>query len=160
MGERVTLQARWPLAELEQKLRERLAISQDLADVRVEGSDLVFEFWVAPTPRPRSGRTPQKAKKQVQKQKDSPVGARKRRKSNRNRMRTRGWELVGKITNSNGQTAVIYKPLVDALSIPGLSPEQQRDAVERVLKSNGNKPKDASIDYYLNNTLEYLARSH
>lgn len=71
-------------------------------------------------------------------------------------MKTRGWEVVGKMTNSRGLTAVIYKPFVEALKAGDLTPAEQRTVVARILRSNGNHPEDASVDYFLNNTLEYL----
>jgi hypothetical protein len=71
-------------------------------------------------------------------------------------MKTRGWDVVGRMTNSKGQQCTIYKPFVDALRAPGLSYETQKAAVEKILKSNRNKPSETSIQYFLENTLEYL----
>lgn len=74
----------------------------------------------------------------------------------RNRMRTRGWEVVARITNSKGQNCAIYKPFVNALQKPNLPAEEQKKLVEGILRSNRNKPSEASIQYFLENTLEYL----
>lgn len=85
--------------------------------------------------------------------------ARKRRaRRRRNRMKTRGWDVVARITNFKGQYCAIYKPFVEALQDPNLTIEQQRKAVETVLKSNRNRPAAVSIQYFLDNTLEYLQK--
>jgi hypothetical protein len=82
---------------------------------------------------------------------------RKRRpRKKRNRMKTRGWAVVGRITNSKGQQCSIYKPFVDALQRKQMSIEEQRKTVENILKSNRNRPTEDSINYFLENTLEYL----
>jgi len=63
------------------------------------------------------------------------------------------------MTNSRGQHRTIYKPFVDALRESNLSYEAQKAAVEKILKSNKNRPSETSIQYFLENTLEYL-KSH
>ena len=73
-------------------------------------------------------------------------------------MRTRGWQVAAKIVNSQGQTAVVYKPFVQALFRKQLTPAQQRALVADILRSNGNDPTKSSIEYFLTNTLEYLAQ--
>jgi hypothetical protein len=80
--------------------------------------------------------------------------SRKRRK--RHRMKTRGWEVVGMIKNSYGQSARVYRPFVDALSQKGLTMAQKRSTVAKILRSNGNRPTDSSVEYYLMNTIEFL----
>jgi hypothetical protein len=72
-------------------------------------------------------------------------------------MKTRGWNVVTKTTNSHGQTVTIYEPFVKALR--GMSgPRRAKEkAVSEILKANGNKPGPESVKYYLENTLEYLA---
>ncbi len=82
-------------------------------------------------------------------------GMRRARKK-RHRMKTRGWEIVGTIKNSYGQTARIYRPFVNALSEKGLTAAQKRSAVAKVLRANGNRPTDSSVEYYLMNTIEFL----
>jgi len=64
--------------------------------------------------------------------------------------------VAGRITNSKGQKCTIYKPFVDALQDTKLTVEEQKKLVERILRSNRNKPSEASIQYFLENTLEYL----
>ena len=71
-------------------------------------------------------------------------------------MKTRGWAVVGRITNSKGQKCSIYKPFVDALQSQKLTIEEQKKKVESILKANRNKPSEESIQYFLENTLEYL----
>jgi hypothetical protein len=71
-------------------------------------------------------------------------------------MKTRGWQIVARITNSKGQKCTIYKPFVDALQDPKLAIEEQKKLVEKILRSNRNRPSEASIQYFLENTLEYL----
>ena len=78
------------------------------------------------------------------------------RRTKRRRMKTRGWEVVEKIQNSYGQSARVYRPFVDALSAKGLTTAEKRSAVAKVLRSNGNRPTDSSIEYYMMNTLEFL----
>lgn len=73
-------------------------------------------------------------------------------------MKTRGWEVVARITNSKGQYCAIYKPFVEALQDQKLTIDEQRKLVETVLKTNRNRPAEASIEYFLDNTLEYLRK--
>ncbi len=76
----------------------------------------------------------------------------------RNRMKTRGWQVVAKIVNSKGQTAVVYKPFVEALFGKQLTPAQQRAVVSEILRSNGNDPTEASVEYFLTSTIDYLTQ--
>jgi hypothetical protein len=71
-------------------------------------------------------------------------------------MKTRGWNVAARITNSKGQKCTIYKPFVDALQNSNSSQDEQRKKVEEILRANRNKPSDESISYFLENTLEYL----
>jgi len=73
-------------------------------------------------------------------------------------MKTRGWNVVTKTTNSKGQTVTIYEPFVIALRGQKLTRTEQRKRVVDVLRQNGNRPGPVSIDYYLSNTLEYLQK--
>jgi hypothetical protein len=70
-------------------------------------------------------------------------------------MKTRGWAVVGRITNTKGQKCTIYEPFVNALKI-AIPETEQKLAVAKILKSNGNRPSEPSIRYFLENTLEYL----
>jgi len=80
---------------------------------------------------------------------------RRRARHRRNRMKTRGWDIVGRMVNRRGQACTVYKPFVDALN-HSLSTEEQKATVARILRSNGNRPSHASVNYFLENTLEYL----
>ena len=87
-------------------------------------------------------------------------GLRRQRKLKRNRMKTRGWQVVGKIVNSKGQTAVVYKPFVDAIFAKNLTPAQERNVVAQILRSNSNDPTDSSVEYFLMNTKEYIQQAN
>lgn len=80
----------------------------------------------------------------------------RRRRGKRNRIKTRGWNVIAKITNSKGLKANIYEPFVKALEGKELSKTEQRKIVKDIIISNGNDPKSESVDYMLENTLEYL----
>jgi len=144
MGEIITL-VKVPLLEIEDWLRSRYKLPEILRDIKVESDSLSFYFIekennkndvvilesVSPSPKRRSHKR-------------------------RNRMKTRGWGIVTKITNKNGQKCTIYKPFVDALKQPGLTSDEQKKRVEEILRSNKNKPSEESIRYFLDNTLEYI----
>jgi hypothetical protein len=85
-----------------------------------------------------------------------PNAGRRSPRKKRHRMKTRGWEIVGTIKNSYGQTARVYRPFLDALSEKRLTVAQKRAVVAKVLRANGNRPTDSSIEYYLMNTMEFL----
>jgi len=74
-------------------------------------------------------------------------------------MKTRGWEIIDRMTNSKGQKCAIYKPFVDVLQNPSLSREGQREVVKKILRKNRNRPSETSIQYFLENTLEYLEKT-
>jgi hypothetical protein len=73
-------------------------------------------------------------------------------------MKTKGWDVAGRMTNSKGQQCTIYKPFVDALSEAELTTEERKRLVEKILRSNRNRPFEGSIQYFLENTLEYLQK--
>ena len=146
MPEEVSTIVKIPVKELEESLRAKHALPRLLSEVRVDGDNLVFYFSGELEPLtttelafPLTG-----------------MSRRRRARRKRNRMRTRGWGVAGRMTNSKGQKCTIYKPFVDALREPDLSYEAQKAAVEKILKSNKNKPSETSIQYFLDNTLEYL----
>jgi hypothetical protein len=84
----------------------------------------------------------------------------RRARRRRNRMRTRGWSVVGQVTNKYGQTANVYQPLVDALKDITLTSAEQKSLVAKILRSNGNNPSPESVAYFLEKTLQYLKESH
>jgi hypothetical protein len=135
-----------PISQIEEWLRSKHDLPEKLEDFKVEGETLVLSFKDDPSIGAESNITPSIFA-------SSP---RRRNHKKRNRMKTRGWAIVARITNSKNQKCTIYKPFVDALQGKQLSSEEQRKAVEGILRSNRNKPSEESIQYYLENTLEYL----
>jgi hypothetical protein len=146
MPEEVLTIVRIPIVEIEESLRTKHLLPKILKDVHIDGDSLVFYFG---DDQGSLGETASV----------SPAnGIRRRRRTHRkrNRMKTRGWDIVARITNSKGQKCAIYKPFVDALRDSKLSSEEQRAVIERILKSNRNRPTEVSVQYFLENTLEYL----
>lgn len=134
-----------PINEIEEWLRTKYDLPSLLTDFQIGENNLVLSF--------REDETPDK---EVDQQVAARQSRRRRAHRKRNRMKTRGWEVVGRITNSKGQKCTIYKPFVDVLQESNLPKEEQKKIVERILKSNRNRPSDTSIQYFLENTLEYL----
>jgi len=145
--EELVMQVKWPISDLEALARKKFGITHRLTDFRVEGDAVVLYF--AEVSGPAEG-----AAKAAPKESSS---ARRRRKTKRNRMRTRGWAVVAHIQNSKGQRCAVYKPFVDALGDPKLNSKERRAKVREILKSNGNEPSQGSVEYYMSNTMEYLA---
>jgi hypothetical protein len=146
MPEEVLTLVRIPIIEIEKWIKSKHNLPKVLTDFRIDGDALVLYFSEEPI---------------FDKQVVSPASKKsklRRRRSyrKRNRMKTRGWQVVGRITNSRGQKCTIYKPFVDALENSKLTPEEQKKLVEKILRSNRNRPSEASIQYFLENTLEYL----
>ena len=167
MPEEIVTLVRMSISELVEELRKRHRIQDPLGDVRLEEDSLTF-YFLKPTksvvgPRTdaigRQGSTVTAEVSQIALDRDAPVvkGKRRRRaRKKRNRMRTRGWPIVSKMKNIKGQTVVIYKPFVEALGSLNLSRTEMKGVVAKILRENGNRPSEASIDYFLENTLEYL----
>lgn len=80
------------------------------------------------------------------------------RRRKRNRIKTRGWKVLERITNSQGLLAKVYEPFVTAFKNDKLTRAEQRALVREIMVRNGNSPTEESVDYYLDNTLEYLSR--
>lgn len=144
-GEVLTL-VKLRISEIEDLVRSKHNLPEVLTDVQVEGDSLVLYF--------REKNNIESTKRSIKIQK---VKTRKRRRTRRkrNRMKTRGWEVVARIRNSKGQRCAIYEPFVEALKHP-LPRADQKLIVAKILKSNGNRPSESSIEYFLENTLEYL----
>jgi len=148
MPEEVTTLVRIPLSEIESSVRAKHLLPKILKDVRLEEDALVLCFSDEP-----------KFLKEEESPLSSNIGRRRRRaQRRRNRMKTRGWEAVARITNSKEQKCTIYKPFVDALNEPKLTTEEQKRLVEKILRSNRNRPSEGSIQYFLENTREYLQK--
>jgi hypothetical protein len=136
-----------PLADIEEEIRRKYSVRTALSDVAIEQDALVFTF---------DG-------KQDAGTVDTPVERvpvrRRRKRRVRNRMKTRGWDIVAKFINSHGQSCTIYRPFYAALSAQKLKRKEAYSTVRDILVSNGNSPKPSSIEYFLNNTLEYLTKT-
>ena len=139
-------------------LRQRHKITETFSEVRLEDEYLAF-YFVHPSSQSNSGQSASAGQREVPSVVRSDAPRQRRARKRRNRMRTRGWAIVAKMENAKGQTAVVYKPFVDALSKAGLSKREQRTVVKEILRANGNKPSDATIEYFLTNTLEYMKRA-
>ncbi len=80
----------------------------------------------------------------------------RRRRRRRNRVKTRGWPIAARITNSKGLVANVYEPLVKALDGREVTRAEQKKVVRQLMVENGNDPSPESVEYFLDNTLEYL----
>jgi len=147
MGEQVLTVVKIPISEIEEWIRARHVLPSVLADFRIEEDKLVLYFSQEDTPR---------TDLDLQSSKLSTRRRRAHRK--RNRMKTRGWDVVARITNSKGQECSIYKPFIEALQNQNLTLEEQKKTVEGILRSNRNRPSESSVRYFLENTLEYLKK--
>jgi hypothetical protein len=148
LGEEVLTLVKIPLSQIEQSIRLKHSLPDALVDVRLEADSLVLYFAEKPRAETAAAYAQDSSVISVRRKK-------RRARRKRNRMRTRGWEIMCSMVNSKGQTCTIYKPFVEALRQP-MSPADQKLTVARILKSNGNRPSETSITYFLENTLEYL----
>ena len=147
MTEQIVTTVKIPITEIEKWLRTKHVLPSILTDFRIEEHNLVLYF---------SEEDPSQSKFEQKQQLPKTQTKRRIAHRKRNRMRTRGWATVARITNFKGQRCAIYKPFVDALQAPSLTFEEQKKKVEAILRSNRNKPSESSIEYFLENTLEYL----
>jgi len=143
-GKVITL-VKIPISEIEEWIKTKHSLPSVLTDFHIEEKDLVLYFREEELPGDTEYSQPNRN-----------LNGKRRAHRKRNRMRTRGWETVARITNSKGQHCTIYKPFVDTLQNLELTVDEQRKIVEKILRSNRNKPSEGSIQYYLENTLEYL----
>lgn len=144
MTEEMQIILKKPLTEIENELKKKYRIAAKCLDVRIENESLVFTFEFDDT----FNRVTFDDKKTMKQRTKS--------KPKRNRMKTRGWRVVAKFRNSLGQIVNIYEPFVEALRNKEVSRSEQERIVKKILESNGNSPSKTSIEYFLNNTLEYL----
>ncbi|MCW3999906.1 MAG: hypothetical protein NWE93_06680 [Candidatus Bathyarchaeota archaeon] len=148
MPEEVLTIVKIPLSEIEENIRNKHTLPSKLVEARIDGENLILSFSEEPTSQ--EFEVEQSSVKKIFSQKM------RRSRKKRNRMKTRGWIVVARFTNSKGQQCSIYKPFVDALNDRQLNADEQRKKVETILRANRNKPSDESIRYFLDNTLEYL----
>lgn len=147
MTEQVMTIVRIPITEVEDWIRTRHALPKTLSDFRIEEATLVLYFSDDEISPKETGEGTQKGSNH-----------KRRAHRKRNRMKTRGWQVVGRIVNSKDQKCSIYKPFVDALRDPRLTIEERKKMVENILRSNRNRPSEESVRYFLENTLEYLKK--
>lgn len=147
MPEEVLTLVKIPIAEVEEWIRAKHVLPKILTDFRIEENTLFLYFAEETVSEKQEGSASSQGI----------VRKRRRARRKRNRMKTRGWEIIARITNSKGQKCAIYKPFVDALFGSKLTVEEQKAVVKKILRSNRNKPSKVSIQYFLENTLEYLA---
>jgi len=145
MVEEVLTLVKVPISEIEQWMRTKHVLPEVLTDFRIEENNLILYFSDEHATQRESN--PQLLQTSIRK---------RRAHRKRNRMKTRGWEVVARMTNSKGQECAIYKPFVEALQDRTLNSEEQRKLVEKILRSNRNRPSETSIQYFLENTIEYL----
>ena len=154
------------LSDVAAEIASAHGITQALMSVSVEEEVLVLRFGASTGSASDAGqgataellRSPLPAATPTTETPAVRLHARRRRAGKRNRMRTRGWPIVAKIQNSHGQTVAIYEPFVKSLR--GLSgPRRGKEkVVAEILKANGNRPGSDSVKYFLENTLEFLAK--
>src|SRR5207249_1750475 len=114
---------RVPIDALAEEVRSRHALTEELFDARLEGDSLLLYFrkplpvaaarsaTLPPIALELSREAPSAIYRSQKKEGKTATGIRRRRKPvKRNRMKTRGWQVVAKITNSKKQTAVVYQP--------------------------------------------------
>lgn len=149
MDEEIVTYVRIPINEIERMVRSKHTLPSKMIDVRLEADHLLLYFADKEDPIISSA-SPLPSTTIVSKRR------KRRAKRRRNRMKTRGWDAIARIVNRKGQACTIYKPFVEALSQP-MSVEDQKTVVTKILRANGNRPSEASIHYFLENTLEYLS---
>jgi len=147
MVEQVITLVKIPIKEIEEWIRTKHVLPLVLSEFRLEENNLVLYFHEE-----------ELLEKELSTRFPNTHARRRRARKKRNRMKTRGWEVVARITNSRGQKCAIYKPFVDALQDTKLSIEDQKKLVKRILRANRNRPSEASVRYFHENTLEYLKK--
>lgn len=163
---RVETVVRIKLSDVATEISKVHGIAEPLTSVSVEGESLVLRFGdLSDTPHSLAEgftaellRSPDSVAATPTEAQLVHLRARRRRASKRNRMRTRGWNIVTKIQNSHGQTVAIYEPFVRALRGMTGPRKAKEKAVAEILKANGNRPGPGSVKYFLENTLEFLAK--
>jgi len=150
---------RRPLALLEDEIRKAHGISAPLADVSVDDAFLTFVFSGSKVDVKTQGilREAGGNADLVQRERASNPARQRRRRRKRNRVRTAGWEIMAKITNSKGLRCNIYRPFYEALKGGEIGKREAALRVLEIMKKNRNpNPSSASVEYFLANTLEYI----
>ena len=147
--------------EIARELAKRNSVDASFVEARLEGDTL--SIYLKPHDRGAPARLAEEAIASTQSSPGATVEFLKAPRAPsdmrlRNRMKTRGWNVVGKITNKYGMKSNVYHPFVEALRDVNISRAEQRSIVAKILRSNGNNPAPLSVEYFLDNTLEYLAQ--
>jgi hypothetical protein len=152
LGTQVLTLVKIPISEIEEWIRKKYVLPPTLVEFKIEDNNLLLQFSQSENSQevPKTEQSIQVARVSI------PQSQRKRAHRKRNRMKTRGWAVLARITNSKGQKCTIYEPFAKALQDTSLSREEQRNKVEEILRANRNKPYEESIQYFLENTLDYL----
>lgn len=146
------------ISDLEQEIRRKHDLKSKLLEVSIEKDAVIFTFAKG-GPEPFDASPPAFSGKASEPLRAGIGGGRRRRKRRvRNRVKTKGWDVLAKMVNTRGQTCTIYRPVFDALAGKKLSRKDAYAAVKAVLVSNGNDPNPSSVEYFLENTNEYIAR--
>lgn len=155
--EQVRIVVSKPLGDLEAELRRRYKLKQPLVGVSIDRESVVFTFGEVGGRTSFDEGTADPAFSSGRLAAYRPRRRRKRRV--RNRTKTRGWDVVAKIRNQRGQTCTIYRPFLDALADEQLTRREAYAQVRKIITANGNDPNPSTVDYFLENTLEYLHRT-
>jgi len=143
---------RKPLAEVEKDLRKRYELGRNgFLSAYIQDGGLVMVFGATTGPEALQTSQPIPVPPGTK-----PGTPRRRRKAKRNRTKTRGWKPIATITNAVGQRVRVYDVFVNALKGKELSRTEQKKLVEGILRSNRNHPAPDQVEYFLDNTLEYL----
>ena len=112
MAEEILTFVKIPISEVVEWIRTKHILPSVLTEFRLEESKLVLIFKEDDREEAFSSKI------------SKPTRKRRRTRRKRNRMKTRGWEVVARITNSNGQKCSIYKPFVDALQNKNITEDE------------------------------------
>lgn len=143
---------RVPIDELREVLRTQHGVDLSSVEPYIAGEYVVFALQL---PAGRTSSVGPKTDSALVAPSERAQRARRTRRK-RNRIKTRGWKVVGKIRNAQGLIANIYEPFYTALQGASLPRTEQRKLVRQIMISNTNQPSEASVEYYLQNTLEFI----
>jgi hypothetical protein len=146
---------RVPIEELRTLLRTQHGVNLSGVEPYIAGDYIVFAVQVSGDKSSPSDQRSGAEATMVRPPRGSGI---RRTRRKRNRIKTRGWNVVGKIKNSQGLVANIYEPFVTALRGVRLSRSEQRRLVRQIMIRNSNRPAEASVDYFLDNTLEFISQ--
>jgi hypothetical protein len=161
-GEEIHIVVRKPLADIEQDVRRKFGVVTALLNASLEPDALVLTFsgiQQVRNPQQRDTGLGSSAAVSDGIGTGNPSHRRRSKKRARQRTKTRGWDVVGKFVNSKGLRCTIYRPMYDALLGKKIRRREAYSAIRQILVANGNNPKPSTVEYFLDNTLEYLSQS-